>query len=172
MMPLQGKGCRVPLASTIGYADDVGLIDDGHDDGIQLATTRVSSISRGSKKDVDMKINIIKTKALHVRAQIQVSKTTNEEASKICKFICPHLNCGYRFYTRRGLQIHVGKCAWANEFEFEKILSSRGPTCVRQFLIRWKGYSSDYDTWEPRGSLHPELITEYEKQNGCYDYDY
>ena len=33
-------------------------------------------------------------------------------------------------------------------------------------------YSSEYDTWEPRGSLHPELITEYEKQNGCYDYDW
>ena len=54
-----------------------------------------------------------------------------------------------------------------------KILDSRWWTCVRQFLIRWKGYSSsDYDTWEPRGLFHPKLITEYEKQNGCYDYDW
>ena len=107
-----------------------------------------------------------------MRDQSQVSKTTCVEASKVCKFICPHLNCGHRFYSKRGAQIHAGKCPWKDEFEVEKILDSKGPICRRRFLIHWKGYSSDFDTWEPRGSLHPAKIEEYEKQNDCYDYEW
>lgn len=57
---------------------------------------RVTDISKDLKKDVDMTISIPKTIALHVRQQDEVSKTTPEEAKKLCRtprFKCPHLNC-------------------------------------------------------------------------------
>ena len=42
----------------------------------------------------------------------------------------------------------------------------------RQYKVRWKDYSSDYDTWEPRSNLHPSLIKEYEVSNNVYDFSW
>ena len=66
---------------TLGYADDLTLTDDGDTTGINRATTRVSSISEGSRSEADMKVKIRKTKILHVRSQDPVSETTNAEGS-------------------------------------------------------------------------------------------
>ncbi|EOD28028.1 hypothetical protein EMIHUDRAFT_235215 [Emiliania huxleyi CCMP1516] len=45
----------------------------------------------------------------------------------------------------------------------DRILSSRkakgGKT---EYLVRWKGYEDEDDTWEPAGHLHKELIAEFE----------
>ena len=55
------------------------------------------------------------------------------------------------------------------EFEVEKILEhrQRGKGRHRQtwYLLRWKGYSTDYDTWEPDTNLTScrELLQEYWK---------
>ena len=113
-------------------------------------------------------ISVEKTKVLHVRRQDNVSATTSEEAGKICKYGCPHLNCGYKFYSKRGMKIHAGKCTWADEYQLEKILDCEGPPTARRYLIKWKGYSDT--TWEPRGNIHPSAITEFEKINGLFDY--
>ena len=161
------------MLHTLGYADDIGLADEGSDEGVQRTTERVSSISQGSERsDADMKINLIKTKALHVRSQNKVSKTTCAEASKLCKHVCPHVGCGYRFLTKRGMQIHAGRCTWKNEFEMEGILDCKGGICERKYLIKWKGFSADHNTWEPRGNVHPDAITEFEKENDRYVYDW
>ena len=84
-----GKG--VSLGSTIlhslGYADDVTLIDQGNQIGIQRATVRVTGITNGSRDDSDMEISVPKTKVLHVRRQDAVSSTTSDEAKKVCKHI-------------------------------------------------------------------------------------
>ena len=80
----------VPLGQTIihtlGYADDVALIDRGDALGISRATERVTAIAVGSKADADMSISIPKTKVMHVRSQDQITSTTTDEARKICKF--------------------------------------------------------------------------------------
>ena len=89
-----------------------------------------------------------KTKTLHVTIQDTVSKTTAEEAHGICKFTCPHLNCGFKFLTKAGLRVHEGRCEWKDEFEVELILDHRGPVVAWQYKIRWKGYTQEYDTWE------------------------
>jgi len=36
------------------------------------------------------------------------------------------------------------------------------------------GYADDidYNTWEPRGNVHPDAITEFEKENDHYVYDW
>ena len=109
---------------------------------------------------------------MHVRAQDETSRTTPEEALAVCKFECPHLNCGFKFLTKHGLKIHMGRCEWKDEYQVEAIVGHRGPLVTRKYKIRWKDYSSDFDTWEPRSNIHPELIKEYEVDNNIYDYEW
>ena len=89
-----------------------------------------------------------------------------------CKHVCPHVGCGYRFLTKHGMQIHAVRCVWKNEFEMERILDCKGEICVHKYLIKWKGFSMDYNTWEPRGNVNPDTITEFEKEHDHYVYDW
>ena len=43
---------------------------------------------------------------------------------------------------------------------------------ARQYKIRWKNYTHEFDTWEPRSNLHPELIKDYEVTNHAYDFQW
>ena len=83
-----------------------------------------------------MNVKIVKTKILYVRAQDPVTDTTTSETTAVSKFVCPHLNCGYRFFTKRGMLTHVGRCEWKNEFEIERILTHRSPIHARQYIVR------------------------------------
>ena len=74
--------------------------------------------------------------------------------------------------TTAGLRVHMARCEWKDEYEVEKIVDHRGPVVARKYKIRWKDYHSDFDTWEPRGNIHPELIREYELTNGVYDFSW
>lgn len=54
-----------------------------------------------------------------------------------------------------------------NEFEVEAILNHRGRKGQRQFLIRWKNYSSDDNSWEPESNLNcSDILQEYKKSKG------
>ena len=153
----------------LGYADDAVILEDGTPRrGVQQITERVNSISQGSKKDVDMLLNADKTEVMYIRVQDEVPPATQEEAREICKFTCPHLNCGYMFETKVGMLIHAGGCEWKDEFKVDFITNHRGPVTTRQYNIRWKTYSTNFDTWEPRGNLHPEFIKDYELANDAY----
>ena len=79
------------IISTLGYADDLGLLNYGDEQGMKKATERITAISIGSRKDADMKVSLPKTKVLDVRQQDPISKTTTEEAISKCKFGCPNL---------------------------------------------------------------------------------
>ena len=92
---------------TLGYADDLALTDNGNATGIASASERATNIAAGSRERADMQVKITKTKVMHVRAQDPVSATSKEEASNACKYVCPHLNCGFRFFTKRGMQAHA-----------------------------------------------------------------
>ena len=119
-----------------------------------------------------MEINVDKTKTLHVRTQDAISKTTSEEVNDVCAYTCPHLQCGHKFLNAKGMKIHASKYKWKNEFKVQKIMGIRGNITTRQYLIRWDDYSEDFDTWEPRSNIHPDLIKDFEIENGHYDFDW
>jgi len=51
------------------------------------------------------------------------------------------------------------------EFEIEKIINKRTVRGKEKFLVRWKGYTVEEDTWENRENLEnaKELIEEFER---------
>ncbi|XP_014368867.2 chromobox protein homolog 1 [Papilio machaon] len=54
------------------------------------------------------------------------------------------------------------------EYEVEEVIDSKRIRGKLYYLIRWKGYSADNDTWEPENTLScPELINKFneEKEN-------
>lgn len=134
------------IIHTLGYADDAALMDKGDAEGIAIATSRLNNVADGSERDADMKINSDKTKIMHVRAQDPITQTTSEEVEKVCKFICPHLGCGYTFKSKRGMLTHAARCGWSKEFKVKKIIACRGQPWTRYYKIRWEGYSEEWDT--------------------------
>jgi len=52
------------------------------------------------------------------------------------------------------------------EFEVEKILNKRMIRGKKKFLVRWKGYTAEEDTWENRENLEnaKELVEEFERE--------
>ena len=69
--------------------------------GVSRLSKRVTAIAVGSKKsaNMDVNVNIPKTKSLHVRQQEEVSETSQEETHSKCKFVCPYPDCGHVFLT-------------------------------------------------------------------------
>jgi len=57
------------------------------------------------------------------------------------------------------------------EFEVEKILNKRKIQGRDKFLVHWKGYMAEADTWEDRGNLRNarKLVEEFERKHGEED---
>jgi len=54
----------------------------------------------------------------------------------------------------------------------ERILVYKGSLCARKYLIRWKNYQQEDDTWESRTNLHPVAIKDFELENSLYDHSW
>jgi hypothetical protein len=53
------------------------------------------------------------------------------------------------------------------EYEVEKILNSRKVGRQLQYLIHWKGYGPEEDTWQPKADVAntPELVRRFHQQH-------
>ena len=50
------------------------------------------------------------------------------------------------------------------EYEVEKVVDKRIHKGKVEYLLKWKGYPSDENNWEPENSLDcPKLLQEYER---------
>ena len=55
------------------------------------------------------------------------------------------------------------------QYEVESILAQRGKASHRELLVRWKGYGSEHDQWQPRAELTrtaPEAVAEFLAHQG------
>ena len=50
------------------------------------------------------------------------------------------------------------------EFIIEKLLEKRFIRRNTQYLVKWKGYGNEDNTWEPKSNLPPKIINSYEKE--------
>uniref|UniRef100_A0A1A9Z626 Chromo domain-containing protein n=1 Tax=Glossina pallidipes TaxID=7398 RepID=A0A1A9Z626_GLOPL len=52
------------------------------------------------------------------------------------------------------------------EYEVEKIIGHKKVRGIFHFLMRWKGFTEDDDTWEPEHALNcPAILEKYKKEN-------
>ena len=58
--------------------------------------------------------------------------------------------------------MHEGRCEWKNELSLDRIVAHKNDILQRKYLVKWKGYGDDENTWEPHDHLHHEVIKEYE----------
>ena len=142
-----------------------------------MASHRVTDVSKGSKQDADMSINVKHLKRdMFVRTQEPITCTSNEEAVSVCKFTYPQVGCGFKFHTRRGASVN-GKAKFALTVSpslnlgIQQTRESTESPRQSPPAGRTTPKNMTYDTWESRSHLHHETITEFEKLNGFYDYD-
>ncbi len=49
------------------------------------------------------------------------------------------------------------------EYVIEKIIKHRGDDDTREYLVRWEGYESEDDTWEPSTHFSGTVLADYHK---------
>jgi hypothetical protein len=52
------------------------------------------------------------------------------------------------------------------EYEIEQILQvkfAKGRNPKKLYLVKWKGYSDDENTWEPESNLDKSIVIQFEK---------
>ena len=50
------------------------------------------------------------------------------------------------------------------QFVPEKIVDCRGKGSEKQYLVKWKGYSSHDNSWEPGKNLDAKLLMDFEER--------
>ena len=145
------------LIQTLTYADDAALIDND----AETATARITALAVGLRELADMEISCKKTECIFIQEQVSVETThlfedSNAEAKeKILMHSCQA--CGRGFSSYQGLKTHEAKwCGWADKLDREKdwevdeVLDARGCPTYRFYLVRWKGYGEEDNSWIPK----------------------
>ena len=105
-----------------------------------------------------------------MRTQEKTSDTSKCESEQVCKFTCPHIQCGHKFLTKHGMLVHAGKCEFKDLRNLGKIVEHKGPAASRLYRVRWQGFDETDDTWQQHTDIHPTEVTAYEESVGVYDF--
>ena len=135
------------LISKLEYADDAALVSKNCEE----ATARVTRIAVEAKERADMEVSVPKTEYMIVRKDECAGAVAEEELdamefNHVCKW------CGMDYPTKDGLSAHMGSCevkkhTLDEEHEVEKVLDVRGMADERFYLVKWKGWKSEFNSW-------------------------
>ena len=136
------------LISKLEYADDAALVSKDCEE----ATARVTRIAVEAKERADMEVSVPKTEYMLVRKDECAGAVAEQEYDGMefkheCKW------CGMKYPTKDGLAIHTGSCkvkegTFEQEFEVEKVLDVRGTQEERFYLVQWKNWKAEFNTWQ------------------------
>ena len=135
---------------TLDYVDDVTP---------EKATTRVTVITVGSKKDAYMVISVSKTKSMDVHRQEQCRPVTDEDVKAQGKFRCTHEGCHHVFNNKHELKVHVGKCCRKGVYILDKSWKCGRRLSRRCGTLRSGDTNMMRKTTRDRRSTHPCLHT-------------
>jgi Chromo (CHRromatin Organisation MOdifier) domain len=62
-------------------------------------------------------------------------------------------------------QIQLSDETQNDVYEVEKVLDNQEINSKTHYLIKWLGYNTSENTWEPETNLSPETLTGYHRQN-------
>ena len=158
----EGQGVKVGTINelrVLGYADDAAMMAPN----VEQMTARLTKFADASKVRADMELKMSKTFSHHVRRQDKVTKATPTEIKakeQTYKFPCLFCEdgCDARFKTEEGMLRHATTCDFnygvtSNYFEVEKIKAVFGKSQRKLFLVSWKGYGEEEDSWVTEHSL-------------------
>ena len=75
--------------------------------------------------------------------------------------VCPKSTCIYcKYGFLDNMKVHIGKCEWKYAHAIDRILNSlqKGFVYSKQYLIKWKGYPTEYNTWDSISHLRRSKI--------------
>ena len=93
-------------------------------------------------------ISIPKTEYMALGRCVVGAATQEDYAEQVWKHVCS--DCGRGFPTKHGLAVHRGRncrLAGREEYEVEKVVGVRGVPAERFYLVRWKGWAEQDDSW-------------------------
>ena len=83
----EGVSLLGTIISTLGYADDLGLLNYGDVEGLKKTSERIISIAIGSRTDTDMVVSLSKTKVLQYTSGTKTPRPNNRNNYNLFKII-------------------------------------------------------------------------------------
>lgn len=120
--------------------------------------------------DLTEELKFVKSKLSNCEKQLEIEKTT----SRNNKDIISKLRTSEKNLSARMKQFQCGSTSPTSRrvteediYDIDELLGHRTKYRKRQFLVKWKGFESRHNSWEPEANLKcPELLNEYLQSHG------
>ena len=135
--------------------DDVKLIDDIVQD------IRPTSVSRGDRTQAEkQKEKRIKKKLREEGVEVEQTVRATRKSRRVPLAPTPKPKSTKK-QKEKEKKFDISE---KDVYEAEKIVGSRKRKGRREYLVKWKGYSSRENTYEPAANLPKDLITEFKQK--------
>lgn len=112
------------IVHTLGYADNLGLVDKDSESRAGFISKRATRIAEGSRKYTDMFVSLLKTNILHVCKQEKVTKTLKKSRKQ--------WSTKNSFVTTWGVDMYIPYST------LSKSSASTRANTVTRTLLKWK----------------------------------